>query len=125
MIPHPPSLSPCSQLWSQRDFAASEAGLTYTIAGINQSRSQQRRQRHQRHTQRCSKGSSHSTNNNNNTNNGSSQRPTSAFMPESVCSSAQTQSTATATEKLEQQLHQHHQQQALVTQQQHHQYLNE
>ncbi|XP_051862506.1 cadherin-89D [Drosophila albomicans] len=104
------------QLWSQRDFAASEAGLTYTIAGINQSRSQQRRQRQQRHTQRCSKGSSNMNQN---------QRPTSAFMPESVCSSAQTQSTATATEKLEQQLHHHHQQQAMVTQQQHHQYLNE
>ncbi|EDV94334.1 GH20538 [Drosophila grimshawi] len=103
------------QLWSQRDFAASEAGLTYTIAGINQSRTQQRRQRQLRHNQRCSKGGSSSN----------GQRPTSAFMPESVCSSAQTQSTATATEKLEQQLHQHHQQQALVTQQQHHQYLNE
>lgn len=114
-----PLFCPSSHLWSQRDFAASEAGLTYTIAGINQSRSQQRRQRQQRHTQRCSKGSSHSNNNIN------SQRPTSAFMPESVCSSAQTQSTATATEKLEQQLHQHHQQQALVTQQQHHKYLNE
>ncbi|XP_033236535.1 cadherin-89D isoform X1 [Drosophila pseudoobscura] len=103
------------RLWSQRDFAASDAGLTYTIAGIGaSSRGQkQRRQRPQRHTQRCSKGSA------------GSQRPTSAFMPESVCSSAQTQSTATATEKLEQQLHHHHQQQALATQQQHHQYLNE
>ncbi|EDW81089.2 uncharacterized protein Dwil_GK11870 [Drosophila willistoni] len=102
-------------LWSQRNFAASEAGLTYTIAGINNShRGKQRcQQRQQRHTQRCSKGSS------------GSQRPTSAFMPESVCSSAQTQSTATATEKLEQQLHHHHQQQALATQHQHHQYLNE
>ncbi|KAH8409766.1 hypothetical protein KR222_006432, partial [Zaprionus bogoriensis] len=114
------------QLWSQRDFAASEAGLTYTIAGINQSRAQQRRQRHQRHTQRCSKGSTNSNGNgHNNNSSNNSQRPTSAFMPESVCSSAQTQSTATATEKLEQQLHQHHQQQALVTQQQHHQYLND
>ncbi|EDW67860.2 uncharacterized protein Dvir_GJ22851 [Drosophila virilis] len=105
------------QLWSQRDFAASEAGLAYTIAGVNQSRSQQRRQRQrqQRHTQRCSKGSS----------NIGQQRPTSGFLNESVCSSAQTQSTAAATEKLEQQLHHHHQQQALVTQQQHHQYLNE
>ncbi|ALC46124.1 Cad89D, partial [Drosophila busckii] len=100
------------QLWSQRDFAASEAGLTYAIAGINKSRAQQRRQHQQR--QHCSKGS-----------NSSQRRPQSAFLPESVCSSAQTQSTATATEKLEQQLHQHHQQQALVTQQQHHQYLND
>ncbi|XP_039495074.1 cadherin-89D [Drosophila santomea] len=102
------------RLWSQRDFSASDAGLTYTIAGIGSPRGQkQRRQRQQRHTQRCSKGST------------GSQRPTSAFMPESVCSSAQTQSTATATEKLEQQLHHHHQQQAMATQQQHHQYLNE
>ncbi|KAH8236536.1 hypothetical protein KR026_004495, partial [Drosophila bipectinata] len=103
------------RLWSQRDFSASDAGLTYTIAGIGSTRGQkQRRQRQQRHhTQRCSKGST------------GSQRPNSAFMPESVCSSAQTQSTATATEKLEQQLHHHHQQQAMATQQQHHQYLNE
>ncbi|EDW16201.1 cadherin-89D [Drosophila mojavensis] len=116
------------QLWSQRDFAASEAGLAYTIAGINQSRSQQRRQRQLRHTQRCSKRSAVGIGigvGGGSSGNGGQPRPTSAFMNESLCSSAQTQSTAAATEKLEQQLHQHHQQQALVTQQQHHQYLNE